>query len=100
MVRKWRREGGEGWLTSALFNLIGAVATGLVLVVVAVTKFAEGAWIILVLIPLLVLWFRSVHNHYARVGEQLSLRGWTPEPRHHNTVLVPISGIHRAGGQA
>ncbi len=100
MVRKWRREGGPGWLTSALFNLIGAVATGLVLVVVAVTKFAEGAWIILFLIPLLVLWFRSVHNHYARVGEQLSLRGWTPEPRNHNTVVVPISGVHRAVVQA
>jgi amino acid transporter len=100
MVRKWRREGGPGWLTSALFNLIGAVATGLVLVVVAVTKFAEGAWIILFLIPLLVLWFRSVHNHYARVGEQLSLRGWAPEPRNHNTVVVPISGVHRAVVQA
>ncbi|HEY2941539.1 MAG TPA: APC family permease [Vicinamibacteria bacterium] len=100
MVRKWRREGGEGWLTSALFNLIGAVATALVLVVVAVTKFTEGAWIILVLIPLLVLWFRSVHKHYARVGEQLSLRGWTPEERRHNTVVVPISGVHRAVVQA
>jgi len=100
MVRKWRREGGEGWLGSALFNLIGAVSTGLVLLVVAVTKFAEGAWIILVLIPLLVLWFRSVHKHYARVGEQLSLRDFTEEARRHNTVLVPISGVHRAVVQA
>ncbi len=100
MVRKWRRAGGEGWLTSALFNLIGAVATGLVLVVVAVTKFKEGAWIILLLIPLLVLWFRSVHKHYARVAEQLSLRAWSPERREHNTVLVPISGVHRAVVQA
>jgi amino acid transporter len=96
MVRKWRREGGEGSRTSALLNLVGAVATGLVLIVVAVTKLAEGAWIILVLIPLLVLWFRSVHKHYVRVGEQLSFRGWTPEPRRRNTVLVPISGVHRA----
>ena len=100
MVRKWRREGGEGWLTSALFNLVGAVATALVLVVVAVTKFAEGAWIIVLLIPLLVLWFRSVHKHYLRVAEQLSLRGWTTEPRRHNSVIVPISGVHRAVVQA
>jgi len=100
MVRKWRREGGEGWLTSALLNLVGAVATGLVLIVVALTKFAEGAWIILLLIPLLVLWFRSVHKHYLRVGEQLSLRAWSPEPRRHNTVVVPISGVHRAVVQA
>jgi amino acid transporter len=100
MVRKWRREGGEGWRSSAVLNLVGAVATGLVLVVVAVTKFAEGAWIILFLIPVLVLWFRSVHKHYARVGEQLSLRAWAPEPRNHNTVLVPISGVHQAVVQA
>ncbi|PYQ23640.1 MAG: amino acid permease [Acidobacteria bacterium] len=100
MVRKWRREGGRGWLGSALFNLVGAVSTCVVLVVVAVTKFAEGAWIIVVLIPLVVLWFQSVHNHYARVGAQLSLRGWRPEPRNHNTVLVPIGGVHRAVVQA
>jgi len=100
MVRKWRREGGPGWLTSALFNLVGAVATAIVLVVVAVTKFAEGAWIILFLIPLLVLWFRSVHKHYERVAEQLSLSSWRPEERTHNTVVVPISGVHRAVVQA
>jgi amino acid transporter len=100
MVRKWRREGGAGWFSSALINLVGAVSTCVVLVVVAVTKFAEGAWIILVLIPLLVLWFRSVHKHYARVGEQLSLRDWSPEARRHNTILVPISGVHRAVVQA
>src|SRR6185295_19297469 len=100
MVRKWRREGGAGWFSSALINLVGAVSTCVVLVVVAVTKFAEGAWIILVLIPLLVMWFRSVHNHYARVAEQLSLRDGSPETRRHNTILVPISGVHRAVVQA
>jgi len=100
MVRKWRREGGKGWLGSALFNLVGAVSTAIVLGVVALTKFAEGAWIILVLIPVLVLWFRSVRKHYLRVGEQLSLREWQPEPRRHNTVIVPIGGVHRAVVQA
>src|SRR6185436_16791522 len=54
MVMKWRREGGPAWRRHALFNLIGAVLTTLVLVVVALTKFAEGAWIIVVLIQLLV----------------------------------------------
>jgi len=41
-----------------------------------------------------------VHKHYARVAEQLSLRVWAPEARNHNTVLVPISGVHRAVVQA
>jgi amino acid transporter len=96
MVLHWRREGGPGWRRHALFNLIGAVLTSLVLMVVALTKFAEGAWIIVVLIPLLVVWFRSIHKHYLGVGAQLTLQDWVPEPGRHNTVLVPIGGVHRA----
>jgi amino acid transporter len=96
MVVKWRRERGEGWRGHAFFNFVGAVLTSLVLVVVTLTKFTEGAWVIVVLIPLLVLWFRSIHKHYLGVGAQLTLQGWMPEPRRHNTVLVPIGGVHRA----
>ena len=100
MVVRWHRLGGQGWWRHALFNLVGAVLTSLVLVVVALTKFTEGAWLIVVLIPLLVLWFRSIHKHYAHVGEQLNLQGWVPDERRHNTVLVPIGGVHRAVVQA
>jgi hypothetical protein len=67
-----------------------------VLIVVAVTKFAEGAWIIVAVTPLLVLWFRSMRHHYEGVAEQLTLKGFTPDVRRHNTVLVPIGGLHRA----
>ncbi len=96
MVVRWRRLGEPGWWRHAVFNLVGAVLTGLVLVVVALTKFTEGAWLIVVLIPLLVLWFRSIHKHYLGVGAQLTLQGWAPEPRRLNTVLIPIGGVHRA----
>ena len=96
MVVKWRRERGEGWRGHAFFNFVGAVLTSLVLVVVTLTKFAEGAWLIVVLVPVLVLWFRSIHRHYLGVGAQLTLQGWAPEPRRFNTVLVPIGGVHRA----
>jgi amino acid transporter len=96
MVVKWRRERGEGWRGHAFFNFVGAVLTSLVLVVVTLTKFTEGAWLIVVLIPVLVLWFRSIHRHYQGVGAQLSLQGWVPEERRRNTVLVPIGGVHRA----
>lgn len=96
MVMHWKREGGRAWLGHALFNGVGAVATAIVLVVVAVTKFTEGAWIIVAVVPLLVLQFRSVHKHYGHVAAELSLKGYKPEPRKHNTVLVPISGVHRA----
>jgi amino acid transporter len=97
MVVHWRKLRGRGWKTSAFINGIGAIVTGVVLLVVAVTKAHEGAWIILLLIPLHVLFFRAVKHHYDRVESQLSLANWTEEaPKRYNTVLVPISGVHRA----
>jgi amino acid transporter len=96
MVVKWRRERGPGWRGHAFFNFVGAVLTSLVLIVVTMTKFTEGAWLIVVLVPILVLWFRSIHKHYLGVGAQLTLSGWVPEERRFNTVLVPIGGVHRA----
>jgi hypothetical protein len=71
-----------------------------VLVVVAVTKFGEGAWIIVALIPLLVLHFRSVRRHYEQVGSQLSLKGYETPARQGHVVLLPLSGVHRAVLQA
>ncbi|HEY5617902.1 MAG TPA: APC family permease [Vicinamibacterales bacterium] len=101
MVAHWRRLGGPGWKTSAVINGFGAIVTGLVLIVVAMTKAHEGAWIILVLIPVHVLFFRVTKRHYDRVALQLSLRGATASVRsRHNTVLVPIGGVHRAVLQA
>ncbi len=101
MVAHWRRLRGSGWKTSAVVNGFGAVVTGIVLVVVAITKAHEGAWIILLLIPLHVLFFRVTKRHYEVVASQLSLKGWANEiPRRENTVLVPISGVHRAVVQA
>jgi amino acid transporter len=101
MVMHWRRLRGPGWKTSASINGFGALVTAVVLLGVAVTKAHEGAWIIMLLVPAHVLFFRSTRRHYDIVAEQLSLRGWTPEgPRRQNTVLVPISGVHRAVVQA
>jgi len=96
MVLHWWREGGAGWRTSAAINGAGALVTGVVLIVVAITKAAEGAWIILLLIPLNVVLFRVTRRHYDIVASQLTLRGWQRRARRHNTVLVPISGIQRA----
>jgi amino acid transporter len=97
MVVHWRRLRGRGWKTSALINGVGALVTGIVLIVVAVTKAHEGAWIILLLIPLHVLFFRMIRRHYDGVESQLSMKDLSDDaPRRYNTVLVPISGVHRA----
>lgn len=95
MVVHWRRVRGPGWRTSATINGIGAVVTGIVLGVVAVTKVLEGAWIIMLLIPLNVLFCRMTRRHYDGVAAQLNLRGWESRGKRHNSVLVPIGGIQR-----
>ena len=96
MVIHWRHSKEAGWKTSALINGVGAAVTAVVLVIVAVTKTFEGAWIVLLLIPAIVMVFKTTRRHYEHVASQLTLRGYTPEPRRHNTVLVPVGGIQRA----
>jgi hypothetical protein len=96
MVIHWRTTGEPGWQTSALVNGFGAVVTGIVLIIVAVTKTFEGAWIVLLLIPMIVAVFKATHRHYTHVSAQLTLKGYAPQPRLHNTVVIPIGGVQRA----
>jgi amino acid transporter len=100
MVLHWRRLREPGWRTSALINGVGALATGVVLMIVGTTKALEGAWIIMVLIPVLIGVFKATKRHYQHVAAQLSLRDWRDEDTRHSIVLVPISGVHRAVLQA
>ena len=71
MVRHWLRTRERGWKRSAVINGIGAVATGLVLVIVTMTKFIHGAYIVVIAIPLIVLGFKAIHRHYGSVKLQL-----------------------------
>jgi amino acid transporter len=96
MVVRWRRLRGARWRTNAFINGLGALVTGIVLLVVAVTKAHEGAWIIMLLIPLNVIFFRVTHKHYAGVAAQLSLKGWAPAGRRCNHVVVPVGGVYRS----
>ena len=83
------------WKKSIAINGLGAVSTFVVLCVFVTTKFLHGAWIVVLVIPLLVLMFRSIHNHYAKVARQLSTEGLVRLHEIRNTVVVPVSGIHR-----
>ncbi len=71
MVEHWRRIGGAEARHSLPINALGAIATGITLVVVAVSKFGEGAWITVVVVPLLVLFFVKVNKHYRDVALQI-----------------------------
>ncbi len=96
MFLRWRRLRTPGWRSSAAVNGIGALLTGIVLVIVAITKGPDGAWIVIVLIPCLVVVFEKTKQHYDGVAAQLTLRDWTPPARRTNIVMVPLSGVQRA----
>jgi amino acid transporter len=96
MVRHWRARRSQGWRSSALINGFGAVVTGIVLVIVAITKATEGAWIIIVMIPTLVAIFESTRRHYDRVAAELRLGEDIPDHCGGHVVLLPIGGVQRA----
>jgi amino acid transporter len=101
MVVHWRREKGRGWAVRAWLNGTGAGVTALVVAVIATTKFIYGAWLVVVLIPLLIVMFTKIHRHYQDMREQLRLPpesyggGSLNEPPGRNLVVVPISGVSR-----
>jgi amino acid transporter len=96
MVRRWIRYKSEGWKRSAIINGIGAVTTGIVLVVVTITKFARGAWIVIVAMPVIVGFFLAVHHHYRRVARILEVRRLTPRQDSRNFVLLLVPDLGSA----
>lgn len=97
MVVHWGRQGGKGAALKAVLNGLGALATGITVAVIGASKFVEGAWITVLMIPLLVIGFLRIRGHYRTVSTQLSLRGLPPslKPFPLLRVIVPISGVHR-----
>lgn len=83
------------WKKSIVVNGVGAAATLVVLVVLVITKFLHGAWIVVVLIPMLVGLFRAIHRHYVDVATQLTTEGLEKLRPIGHEVIVPVSGIHR-----
>ena len=82
------------WLAKALTNGVGMVASGIVMADIAVTKFAHGAWLVVVLIPMMVWLFLQIHRHYIRVKSILAGSRTEFLPHRRNRVVVLVSGIH------
>jgi amino acid transporter len=119
MVRRWwkighlppgeeRKERGSvlryerGWVLKAMVNGLGAIMTAIVTLVFAVTKFRDGAWLVIVVIPVLVFGFFRIHAHYRFMARHLSLEDFgAPGVRiARHRVILPISGVHRGTVQA
>ncbi len=87
----------KGWQYRMMINGFGSVCTAVVMVVFAATKFSEGAWVVLILTPLLVVVFFSIHHHYKGLAKKLSLDNFAPMPQHtpcHRVILL-VSGVHQ-----
>ncbi len=102
LVRKWWRERPRGWQFSMAINTLGAVVTGVTLLVVATTKFLLGAWMVLLVLPLLVLMLFAINRHYRSVADALTLESLDEpmlrqKPPH---VVVPVARLDRAAVRA
>jgi len=104
MVRRWLRLKEPGWRRSAIINGIGAVATGIVLVIVAITKFGTpphpGAWIVIAAMPVIIGFFLAVNRHYEAIGRVLRAAVVPPSREISNTFVLLVPDLHLATADA
>ena len=106
MFLKWTRNKGKGWKLKATINGTGAFVTSIVVVIIAFTKFNEGAWIVVILIPILVLLMFKVKKHYEAVNVQLKLKQEDidafdiNQAVYTNRVILPIDSINKSSLRA
>lgn len=108
MVVHWFREKGHAWHLRAALNMVGGIITGIVVLIIAITKFFYGAWLVLIFIPIMICMFRKIREHYKDMAEQLrmpiisekeqsmkNLDSALSDTMHlgKNIVIVPISGL-------
>lgn len=98
MIVHWLREKGRYWWLRATINAIGAIVTGIVVLIIGISKFFYGAWLVLIFIPIMILVFKKIKGHYTDMAEQLHLPNEqmnpaliTKIPAGKNIVIVPIS---------
>ncbi|HTU49229.1 MAG TPA: APC family permease [Acidobacteriaceae bacterium] len=96
MVQHWRRKRGPGWKLSMAINGIGALATGITVCIVLVTKFVAGAWITAIVIPLIILVMLAIHSHYLWVGRQIAAKQALNTAKLTSPIIImPIPGWNR-----
>lgn len=89
-------QGNKGWKWKIIVNGVGALSTAVVTLIFAVTKFTDGAWIIVLLLPTIVFSFFAIHRHYQSLADDLSLDNFgEPTPAIRHRVIIPVAGIHR-----
>lgn len=106
MFRKWLKNRGKNWIPKAMVNGVGGMITAVVVIIIAFTKFSEGAWVVVFLIPILIFLMLKVKKHYIAVKKQLRFK---PEElaatdieqtRYNNRVIVPIESVNKSSVRA
>ena len=106
MFKKWLNERGDHWFHYAVRNAFGATVTSAVVVIIAITKFSHGAWIVIIVIPILIFLMLKVKKHYIDVSNHLRVpseaieEGRIPNDIYVNHVIVPVESINRASLRA
>jgi amino acid transporter len=106
MFMKWKRHKSEHWRPKAFINGLGASVTAIVVLIIAVAKFRQGSWVVLVLLPLVVFLINQIHNHYISVKEQLKLEESEydgvsfDKMEYENKIIVPIDSVNKASVRA
>jgi len=96
MVKHWRQQRQQGWLGRAVINGVGAVFTTAALVIELVSKFTEGAWLVVIVIPALVMLFSRIHTIYAGMGAALGIGEVPAKPQRRSAlVVVPVGAMSR-----
>lgn len=96
LVRRWQRVRGSKWRLKATINGLGGIISAIVAIIFAVTKFTGGAWIVLVILPILMLLATGIRKHYERVEQELKIMPHNEQPHsHHVITVVLVSGIHK-----
>lgn len=106
MFFKWLREKGSGWHLKAAINGFGALVTFIIVIVIAITKFTQGTWIAVIVIPIMIYMMLKIKRHYVAINKQLKI---TPEElkevditrdTYRNRVIVPVESINKASIRA
>lgn len=98
MVIHWYRLRSQYWQLRSVMNGLGVLSTGIKVITVRVSKFTSGAWVTIIIIPMLIFIFYSIKDHYNEITNELTLRGLPPSlrPVPRMRLVIPISGVHRA----
>lgn len=106
MLLKWIKGKGKNWIPKAIINGFGAFVTFLIVIVIAITKFTQGAWVVVIVIPLMIFFMLKVKKHYTAISKQLKITNEELLDVHikhnvyRNRVIVPIESINKASIRA